>query len=113
MRRHEYIREFENGNINFRLSTELLEQIKEGKISQIEAIGWTLDELDCYLVGEEYCIGNALGMAVDVYNAHSDYCYMLVFKDIEEVLMAGKTLKLYAREPDETDRERLREDGWL
>lgn len=113
MRRREHSREFENGNINFRLSQGCIEQIKEGKMSQIEAISFVLDELDCYLVGEEYCIGNALGMAVDVYNAHSDYCYMLAFKDIEEVLMAGKTLKLYAREPDETDREKLREDGWL
>ena len=42
-----------------------------------------------------------------IYNAYSDLCYIIDFSDIETVLMSGRYLKLYARKPDENDRETI------
>lgn len=47
-RAHENIREFQNGNINFRFTPEQIAELKTGKISAVEVISWILDEIDCY-----------------------------------------------------------------
>lgn len=107
-REHENIKEFKNGNINFRFNPEQVTEIKTGKVSAVEVISWTLDEIDCYFIGEEYCLGN-FTMGATIYNAHSDLCYIINFSDIITVLMSGRWLKLYARKPDENDREIIKE----
>lgn len=104
LRNYDYIREFNNNNINIKLSPDYLTDIENGKISDIEAISWTLEEIDCYFVGEEFCLSN-YDMGAMIYNCYSDMVYIISFSDIERVLKAGKTLKLYARKPDEDDRE--------
>lgn len=103
-RNHENIKEFNNGNINFRFTPEQIAELKTGKISAVEVISWILDEIDCYFIGESYCLSN-FTTGVTIYNAYSDLCYIIDFSDIETVLMSGRYLKLYARKPDENDRE--------
>lgn len=103
-RNNENIKEFNNGNINFRFTREQITELKTGKISAVEVISWILDEIDCYFIGESYCLGNFTTGAT-IYNAYSDLCYVIDFSDIETVLMSGRYLKLYARKPDENDRE--------
>lgn len=103
-REHENIKEFQNGNINFRFTPEQIAELKTGKISAVEVISWILDEIDCYFIGEQYCLGNYTTGAT-IYNAYSDLCYIIDFSDVETVLMSGRYLKLYARKPDENDRE--------
>lgn len=103
-RSHENIKEFNNGNINFRFTREQITELKTGKISAVEVISWILDEIDCYFIGESYCLSNFTTGAT-IYNAYSDLCYVIDFSDIETVLMSGRYLKLYARKPDENDRE--------
>lgn len=107
-RQHENIKEFKNGNVNLRFSPEQITELKTGKVSAVEVISWTLDKIDCYFIGESYCLSNFTTGAT-IYNAHSDLCYIIDFSDIEKVLMAGHWLKLYARKPDETDREIIEE----
>lgn len=107
-RQHENVKEFKNGNVNLRFSPEQITELKTGKVSAVEVISWTLDEIDCYFIGESYCLSNFTTGAT-IYNAHSDLCYIIDFSDIEKVLMAGRWLKLYARKPDETDREIIEE----
>lgn len=103
---HENIREFQNGNINFRFTPEQIAELKTGKISAVEVISWILDEIDCYFIGAQYCLSN-YAMGATIYNTYSDLCYIINFSDVETVLMSGRYLKLYARKPDENDRETI------
>ena len=107
---HENIKEFGNGNLSIRFPAECLDQVKNGVVSAIEVLSWTLDELDCYFVGNEFCLGND-AMGTMIYNCHSDFVYIINFNDIEKVLAAGRWLRLYARTPDEDDRKII--DEWM
>lgn len=101
---HENIKEFKNGNLSIRFPAEYIEGLKNNKYSAIEVISWTLDELDCYFVGEEFCLSN-YAMGAMIYNHHSDLVYIIDFNDIHDVLANGHWLRLYARVPDRNDRE--------
>lgn len=111
LRIHENIRELDNGNIMVRFSPDDVSAVKSGKLSSMEALMYVLDELDCYTAGDEFCLGNYT-MGVTVYNAYSDLCYTLDLSDIDNVLMRGDFLELYARIPDTYDREILKEKGY-
>ena len=80
-RNHENIKEFNNGNINFRFTPEQIAELKTGKISAVEVISWILDEIDCYFIGEEFCLGN-YAMGAMIYNCYSDLVYIINFNDI-------------------------------
>lgn len=97
------IKEFENGNINIKLSVDAIANINAGKYSDIEVISWLLDGLDCYFIGEQFCLSN-FDMGVSIYNCYSDLVYILAFSDIINKLMQNKTLKLYATTPTADDR---------
>lgn len=45
-----------------------------------------------------------------VYNAYSDLVYIFAWSELE-ALEAGKAIKLFARKPDETDRELIEKEG--
>lgn len=107
-REHENIKEFNNGNLSIRFPVEYRDKLKSGVVSAIEVINWVLDELDCYFIGEEFCISN-YSMGAMIYNCYSDLVYIIDFSDIENVLAAGRWLRLYARKPDETDRQVINE----
>lgn len=108
LREHENIKEFKNGNLSIRFPAEEMERLKEGIISAIEVISWTLDELDCYFVGEEFCLGN-YAMGAMIHNCHSDLIYIINFNDIYDVLEKGHWLRLYAKKPDTDDKEVIAE----
>ncbi len=97
---------FRNGNMNLRFTQDEINQIKSGRVSDIEVLSWILDELDCEFLGDEFCLSN-YEMGCLIYSHYFDKTYLLRFTDIENVLMKGNALKLYAREPDENDRELL------
>lgn len=103
-RAHENIKEFKNGNLSIRFPIEYRDKLKSGVVSAIEVISWVLDELDCYFIGDEFCLGNC-AMGAMIYNSYSDLVYIINFDDIEGTLAAGRWLRLYARVPDEDDRE--------
>jgi hypothetical protein len=103
-----YIKEFKNNNINVKLSIEALENIARGRWSDIEVLSWLLDSIDTYFIGEEFCLSN-FDIGAMLYNCYSDRVYIISFTDIEEILKAGRTLKLYARIPDDSDREQIKE----
>ena len=108
-RTNENIKEFNNGNLSIRFPVEYRGKLKSGVVSAIEVLSWVLDEFDCYFIGEEFCLGND-AMGAMIYNLHSDLVYIINFNDIENVLAAGRWLRLYARIPDECDREII--DEW-
>ena len=51
-------------------------------------------------------------MGAMIYNCHSDLVYIINFNDIEETLTAGRWLRLYARKPNEDDRETIENNGF-
>ena len=107
---HENIKEFKNGNLSIRFPSEYRDKLKGGIVSDIEVISWVLDELDCYFVGDEFCLSNYT-MGAMIYNTYSDLVYIIDFSDIENVLAAGRWLKLYARILDANDMEIINE--WM
>lgn len=110
-REHENIKEFNNGNLSIRFPVEYREKLKSGVVSAIEVISWVLDELDCYFVGEQFCLSN-YAMGAMIYNCYSDLVYIINFNDILETLTAGRWLRLYARKPTTDDRETIENDGF-
>ena len=94
------IKEYKNGNITIKYYKD---GIRESKRDSILTLSSLLDMIDCYFIGETYCLSN-YAMGHTIYNCHSDLCYIFAWNDIE-TLEQGKTLKLYARKPDEWDRE--------
>jgi hypothetical protein len=101
-----YIKEFNNHNINIRFMPDAIANIRGGRWSDIEVLSWLLDTIDCYLIGEEFCLSN-YDMGAQIYNAYSDKVYIISFGDINARLMEGYTLKLYASNPTEDDLEKI------
>lgn len=85
---------FKNGNINIKFFPENIEDCKAGKFSDIELLSFALESIDCYFVGEQFCLGN-FAMGCMIYNCYNDCFYILNFNDLDK-LLEGKTLKLYA-----------------
>lgn len=110
-REHENIKEFSNGNISIRFSPDDMRALNEKRYSSTELLSWVLEELDCYLVGDEFCLGNYATGAM-IYNCYSDLVYIINLNDIDDILTVGRWLRLYARKPDKDDREILKGLGW-
>lgn len=100
-------REYKNGNITIKYYEE---GIEESKKDYVLALSSLLDMIDCYFIGETYCLSN-YEEGHTIYNAYSDLVYIFSWNDIEE-LEKGKTVRLYAKKPDETDREILEKEGY-
>lgn len=100
LRNTDHCKEYKNGNLLIKYDEYAIEQSKKDSLSTLASV---LEEIDCYFIGETYCISN-YAMGHTIYNCYSDLCYIFAWNDIE-TLEQGKTLKLYARKPDEWDRE--------
>ena len=92
------VKRFKNGNFNVKL--EKNEELKEGTLIHLI---WALNDYDCSLFGEEYCISN-YEMGVDMYCYYNDMVVTIPYHVLDE-LEAGKTIKLYAHKMNEYDKE--------
>ena len=99
---------FKNGNLNIRFSPDEIADIKAGKYSQIELLSRKLETFDTAFIGERYCLSNYT-MACTLYSCYADKVFILDFSDIDNILMKGRTLKLYASKPTTEDREQIEE----
>ena len=90
-REHENIKQFKNGNLSIRFPVEYRDELKRGVISDIEVISWLLDELNCYFIGDEFCLSN-YAMGAMIYNCHSDLIYIINFNDIDFYNVYGDRL---------------------
>ena len=107
LRGTDHCKEFKNGNINIKYDPE---RIAEAAKDPVLIIASVLEWIDCYFIGETYCLSNyATGHTV--YNVYSDRVYIFPWEALE-TLAAGKTVKLYARKPDEFDREIIEKEGY-
>lgn len=101
------IKEYKNGNIIIKYYKE---GIQESKRDSLLILSSLLDMIDCYFIGETYCLDN-YATGCTIYNAYSDLVYVFAWSEIE-ALETGKAVKLFARKPDETDKEILEKEGF-
>ena len=106
LRKTDYIKEYKNGNITIKFDRELIELSKR---DDVLALASALETADCYFIGETYCLSNYT-TGHTIYNAYSDLVYIFAWSELE-ALEAGKAVKLFARKPDETDRELIETEG--
>jgi len=101
------IKEYKNGNIAIKLYLDNIEEFEKDEVLEISEL---FSQLDCYFIGESYCLSN-YAMGHTVYNIYSDLVYIFPWPALED-LKAGKTIKLYASKPDEIDREWIKREGF-
>lgn len=107
LRKSDYCKEYKNGNITVKYDRD---KIQESKKDDVLTISDVLSWIDCYFIGETYCLSN-YETGHTIYNAYSDLIYVFPWRYLED-LENGKTIRLYARRPDETDREILETEGY-
>lgn len=100
------IKEYKNGNITIKYYKEGIQESKRDSLLTLSSL---LDMIDCSFIGETYCLNN-YETGHTVYNSYSDLVYVFAWSEIE-ALEAGKAVKLFARKPDETDRELIESEG--
>ena len=106
LRKSDYCTVYKNGNITIRYDADT---IADSKRDPVLIISDVLSWIDCYFIGETYCLSN-YETGHTIYNAYSDLVYIFPLRALED-LEAGKTVRLYARQPDETNREIFEREG--
>lgn len=100
LRKTDHCKEYKNGNIIIKYDRDMIAESKRDSILTLSSV---LDEIDCSFIGETYCLNN-YETGHTVYNSYSDLVYIFAWSELE-ALEAGKAVTLFARKPDETDRE--------
>lgn len=106
LRTTDHCKEYKNGNIIIRYDRDMIAESKRDSLLTLSSV---LDEIDCSFIGETYCLNN-YETGHTVYNSYSDLVYIFAWSELE-ALEAGKAVKLFARKPDETDRELIEMEG--
>lgn len=107
LRKTEYCTEYKNGNLTIKYDADKIADALRDPILTISSV---LEWVDCYFIGESYCLSN-FETGHTIYNLYSDVIYIFPWCFLED-LEAGKTIRLYARQPDENDRETLTGEGY-
>lgn len=97
---------YKNNNLDVQFTQDEIAEINDGRYTPLEMLESIIEWSDCYLVGEIFCLSND-ECGVGIYNTNRDVLYTLRMSDIDRVLLKGRTLKLYAREVDEYERQTL------
>lgn len=105
-RKTDYCKEYKNGNITIKYDSD---KIQESRRDNVLTISDVLSWIDCYFIGETYCLSN-YETGHTVYNAYSDLVYVFPWRYLED-LENGKAVRMYARRPDEADREIMKEES--
>ena len=106
LRTTDHCKEYKNGNIIIKYDRDMIAESKHDSLLTLSSV---LDEIDCSFIGETYCLNN-YETGHTVYNSYSDLVYIFAWSELE-ALEAGKAVKLFARKPDETDRELIEMEG--
>lgn len=106
LRKTDHCKEYQNGNIIIKYDRDMIAESKRDSLLTLSSV---LDEIDCSFIGETYCLNN-YETGHTVYNSYSDLVYIFAWSELE-ALEAGKAVKLFARKPDETDRELIEMEG--
>lgn len=94
LRGNDCIKEYKNGNITIKYDpVTVAESLKD----DILVLSEVLSRLDCYIIGDEFCISN-YETGCSIYNYFSDKWYIFPFSYIYK-LERGEAVKLYAYDP--------------
>lgn len=91
---------FKNGNLNIKLSKNEIQDFNSDRILFIDDL---LSWMDCYFIGETYCLSN-YETGHTIYNTYMDCCYVFNWNFLED-LANGKTVKLFARPTEDWERD--------
>lgn len=92
--------QFKNGNINVKIEKEDLEDFNKDQVFFLSDLLWYMN---CEFIGETFCLNN-FETGHLIYNSYMDCCYIFAWSDLDK-LAEGKSVKLYAREVTDEDRE--------
>ena len=92
--------QFKNGNINVKIEKEDLEDFNKDQVFFLSDLLWYMN---CEFIGETFCLSN-FETGHLIYNSYMDCCYIFAWSDLDK-LAEGKSVKLYAREVTDEDRE--------
>ena len=106
LRTTDHCKEYKNGNIIIKYDRDMIAESKRDSLLTLSSV---LDEIDCSFIGETYCLNN-YETGHTIYNAYSDLVYIFAWSELE-ALEAGNAVKLFARKPDEADRELIEREG--
>lgn len=107
LRKTEYCTEYKNGNLTIKYDADkIADAVKDPVLTISDVLSW----IDCYFIGETYCLSN-FETGHTIYNLYSDLIYIFPWRALDD-LQNGKTIRLYARQPDENDREILAGEGY-
>ena len=107
LRKTEYCTEYKNGNLTIKYDADkIADAVKDPVLTISDVLSW----IDCEFIGETYCLSN-YETGHTIYNAYSDLVYIFPWSALE-ALQNGKTIRLYARTPDENDREIIAREGF-
>lgn len=101
------VKRYKNGNF-----TAKMEKEDFNKESTLVNLIWELQDKDCSIFGEEYCISN-YEMGLDMFCRYNGMIVRIPYGVLED-LEKGKTIRLYAHFPDNWELEeykRLEELG--
>lgn len=94
------VREFKNGNIN--IKCDPVEFSNDPLLAVSELLFWVDTEIVCE-------IQDVWNPSLLLYNCRLDRCYEL-FESFQDDLKAGKTVRIFARVPNEYDKAFLKEN---
>lgn len=92
--------QFKNGNLNVKIEKEDLEDFKKDQVFFLSDLLWWMN---CDFIGETFCLNN-FETGHLIYNSYMDCCYVFAWSDLDK-LAEGKSVKLFAREVTDEDRE--------
>lgn len=88
------IREFKNGNLNIKLESDEMEDVKGGHVALTEVLQYGLDTVDTYFLELGFYGNDETLYTFENIRLGVQYNY-LYCRDSQR-LMSGKTIKLYA-----------------
>lgn len=100
-RSYEYSKEFNNHNLSLKWTKYDIEQAEQDPVCYLA--DWLSMAFDCDFIGETYCLSN-YETGHTIYNFYSDVTYIFPWRFLDD-LMEGKRVRLFARIPDDYDRE--------
>ena len=92
--------QFKNGNLNVKIEKEDLEDFKKDQVFFLSDLLWWMN---CDFIGETFCLNN-FETGHLIYNSYMNCCYIFAWSDLDK-LAEGKSVKLFAREVTDEDRE--------
>lgn len=95
----------EDGVITIKYDADGIEMARKDEIYTFAS---SVDMLDCYIIGEQYCLGN-FDMAFDIYNNYTDLIYCVPYSELNK-LKNGEEIKLYGHTPDDDERETIEKE---